>query len=233
MAEKINKIRIAIIDGQQICREGLIGLFASDGLLEVVYEAETLEDMIFHYNDNFSEEVDILLVELGETPLENIRRIERLSIDHPRVKIAVFTDKIDKSYVLRAFQAGASGYMLKEMDFHLIIEVIRHIVAGTSYIQPKVTHHLTNAYLTLIEREHKGVFKQEETRMPFHLLTKRECEVLQLLADGNSNTKISVLLGISDKTVKNHVSSIFEKMNVVHRTKAVVTAIKYGWVKLI
>ena len=58
MAEKINKIRIAIIDGQQICREGLIGLFASDGLLEVVYEAETLEDMIFHYNDNFSEEVD-------------------------------------------------------------------------------------------------------------------------------------------------------------------------------
>ena len=69
--------------------------------------------------------------------------------------------------------------------------------------------------------------------MPFHLLTKRECDVLQLLADGNSNTKILVLLGISDKTVKNHVSSIFEKMNVVHRTKAVVTAIKYGWVKLI
>ena len=99
-AKKINKIRIAIIDGQQICREGLLGLFASDGLLEVVYEAETLEDMISHYNDNLSEEVDILMVELGETPLENIRRIERLSFDHPRVKIAVFTDKIDKSYVL-------------------------------------------------------------------------------------------------------------------------------------
>ena len=192
-----------------------------------------MEEIIVRYSDKFSEEVDILLVELGETPLKNIRCIEQLSIDHPKVKIAVLTDNIDKSYVLRAFQAGASGYLLKEMDLHLIIEAIRHIVAGTSYIHPKVTHHLTNAYLTLIEREHKGVFKQEETRMPFHLLTKRECDVLQLLADGNSNTKISVLLGISDKTVKNHVSSIFEKMNVVHRTKAVVTAIKYGWVKLI
>ena len=172
-------------------------------------------------------------MELGVTPKENIRCIEQLSIDHPKVKIAVFTDNINKSCVLQAFQAGASGYKLKEMELHLIIEAIRHIVAGTSYIHPKVTHHLTNAYLALIEREHKGIFKQEETRMPFHLLTKRECEVLQLLADGNSNTKISVLLSISDKTVKNHVSSIFEKMNVVHRTIAVVTAIKYGWVKLI
>ena len=172
-------------------------------------------------------------MELGETPLVNIGCIEQLSIDYPKVKIVVLNDNIDKSYVLRAFQAGANGYMLKEIDLHLIIEAIRHIEAGTSYIHPKVTHHLTNAYLTLIEREHKGVFNQEETRMPFHLLTKRECDVLQLLADGNSNTKISVILGISDKTIKNHVSSIFEKMNVVHRARAVVTAIKNGWVKLI
>jgi len=74
-------------------------------------------------------------------------------------------------------QAEASENMLKEMDLHLIIEATRHILAGTSYIHPKVTHHLTNAYLTLIEREHKGVFKQGETRMPFHLLTKRESDV--------------------------------------------------------
>lgn len=88
MAETINKIRIAIIDGQQIYREGLKGLFASDGLLEVVYQAETMEEIIDRYTDKFSEEVDILLMELGVTPLENIRCIEQLSIDHPRMKIA-------------------------------------------------------------------------------------------------------------------------------------------------
>ncbi|MEK5069635.1 response regulator transcription factor [Sporosarcina sp. FSL K6-1508] len=232
MAETINKIRIAFIDGQQIYREGLKGLFASDGLLEVVYEAETTEEIIAHYSNNFSEEVDILLMELGETPLESIRCIEQLSNEHPKVKVAVLTDNIDKSYVLLAVQAGASGYMLKEMDLHLIIEAIRHISAGTSYIHPKVTHHLINAYLMLNERKHKGVFKQEEIRMPLHLLTKRECEVLQLLADGRGNIEISHLLFISDKTVKNHVSSILSKMNVVHRTAAAVIAIKNGWVKI-
>ena len=173
-------------------------------------------------------------MELGETPLENIRRIERLSIDHPRVKIAVFTDKIDKSYVLRAFQAGASGYMLKEMDFPFNYRG-HQTHCSRHFLYPAESYSPLNKCIFIVqsEREHKGVFKQEETRMPFHLLTKRECEVLQLLADGNSRHKISVLLSISDKTVKNHVSSIFEKMNVVHRTKAVVTAIKYGWVKLI
>ena len=201
-------------------------------MFEAVIEAETMKETIAHHNDNFYEEVDILLVELGETPIENIRYIEQLSNNHPKVKIAVLTDNIDKSYVLQAIQAGASGYMLKEMNLHLIMESIKQIADGSSYIHPKITHLLINAYLPLKERKYKGVFKQVELRMPLHLLTNRECEVLQYLADGRTNTEISLSLMISDKTVKNHVSSIFRKLKVVHRTAAVVTAVKNGWVKI-
>ena len=82
------------------------------------------------------------------------------------------------------------------------------------------------------EREHKGSFQQNDIRRPFHLLTKRECEVLQLLTDGQSNRTIGETLFISEKTVKNHVSSILQKMAVNDRTQAVVTAIKNGWVEV-
>ena len=84
----------------------------------------------------------------------------------------------------------------------------------------------------LSEREHKGTFQQAEVRRPLHLLTKRECEVLQLLTDGQSNRVIGETLYISEKTVKNHVSSILQKMNVNDRTQAVVMAIKNGWVEV-
>src|SRR5690606_42040082 len=103
--------------------------------------------------------------------------------------------------------------MLKEMDADEIVEAIKVVSNGGSYLHPKVTKNLVAEFRRLSEHENKGNFHQTDIRRPFHLLTKRECEVLQLLTDGQSNRAIGETLFISEKTVKNHVSSILQKMN--------------------
>ena len=151
---------------------------------------------------------------------------------YPDAKVIILSIHDDESYVSHALKSGALGYMLKEMDADEIVDAIKIVAAGGSYLHPKITKNLVAEYRRLSERENKGSFHQTEIRRPFHLLTKRECEVLQLLTDGQSNRAIGETLYISEKTVKNHVSSILQKMNVNDRTQAVVTAIKNGWVEV-
>src|SRR5699024_2006538 len=123
------------------------------------------------------------------------------------------------------------GYLLKEMDSNALVEAIRVVSEGGSYLHPKVTHNLVKEYRKLAEEnENKENFVFFSK--PLHLLTRRECEVLQLLAEGKSNRDVAESLEISEKTVKNHVSNILQKLNVKDRTQAVVRAIKNGWVKM-
>ncbi|MFC9600257.1 LuxR C-terminal-related transcriptional regulator, partial [Peribacillus butanolivorans] len=129
---------------------------------------------------------------------------------------------------------GAQGYLLKEMDADALIDAVRVVAEGGSYLHPKVTHNLVKEYRRLAAEEgaDRDSVHAVEIRRPLHLLTRRECEVLQLLADGKSNRAIGETLYISEKTVKNHVSNILQKMNVNDRTQAVVLAIKNGWVEV-
>ena len=151
---------------------------------------------------------------------------------YPDAKVIMLSIHDDESYVTHALKTGALGYMLKEMDANAIVAAIKVVAKGGSYLHPKVTKNLVSEFRRLSERENKGNFHQTEIRRPFHLLTKRECEVLQLLTDGQSNRTIGETLFISEKTVKNHVSSILQKMSVNDRTQAVVTGIKNGWVEV-
>lgn len=133
-----------------------------------------------------------------------------------------------------ALKTGASGYLLKEMDVDALIEAVKVVAEGGSYIHPKVTHNLVREFRRLAENAaKKNSGYKANIRRPYHLLTRRECEVLQLLAEGKSNRKIGEALYISEKTVKNHVSNILQKMNCNDRTQAVVEAIKRGWVEVL
>ena len=118
------------------------------------------------------------------------------------------------------------------MDSDALVDAVKIVAEGGSYVHPKVTHNLVAEYKRLANAQNSGGFQQSEVRRPLHLLTRRECEVLQMLADGKSNRGIGEGLYISEKTVKNHVSNILQKMNVNDRTQAVVTAIKNGWVEV-
>ena len=166
--------------------------------------------------------------------VNGIEATRQLVDKYPNSKVIILSIHDDENYVTHALKTGASGYLLKEMDADALIEAVKVVAAGGSYLHPKVTHNLVNEYRRLASGQGGGNqhILQMEIRRPLHLLTRRECEVLQLLADGKSNRGIGEALFISEKTVKNHVSNILQKMNVNDRTQAVIEAIKKGWVEV-
>lgn len=221
--------KIIIIDDHQLFREGVKRILDFEDTFEVVAEGDDGIDTLPLYEEF---QPDVVLMDINMPHKNGVEATSELIEKYPDAKVIILSIHDDESYVSHALKSGALGYMLKEMDADEIVDAIKIVAAGGSYLHPKITKNLVAEYRRLSERENKGSFHQTEIRRPFHLLTKRECEVLQLLTDGQSNRAIGETLYISEKTVKNHVSSILQKMNVNDRTQAVVTAIKNGWVEV-
>ena len=224
--------RICLIDDHRLFREGVRRILEMEDNFEVVAEADDggdAENIVVEINP------DVLLMDINMPGLNGVEATRRLISQHPDVKVIILSIHDDESYVTHALKSGASGYLLKEMDADALIEAVKVVADGGAYIHPKVTHNLINEYRRLATSGAKSIssgFRDIEYRKPLHLLTRRECEVLQLMTDGKSNRAIGDTLFISEKTVKNHVSNILQKMNVDDRTQAVVEAIKNGWVKV-
>ncbi|MFD1926839.1 response regulator [Sporosarcina siberiensis] len=221
--------RIVIVDDHQLFREGVKRILDFEDSFEIVAEGDDGSDVMGLYELH---KPDVVLMDINMPRMNGVDATEELIEKYPEAKVIILSIHDDESYVSHALKTGALGYMLKEMDAEAIIQAIKVVTAGGSYLHPKVTHNLVTEFRRLSDREHKGSFHQTDIRRPFHLLTKRECEVLQLLTDGQSNRTIGETLFISEKTVKNHVSSILQKMAVNDRTQAVVSAIKNGWVEV-
>ncbi|MER1984444.1 MAG: response regulator transcription factor [Solibacillus sp.] len=221
--------KIIIVDDHQLFREGVKRILDFEDSFEVVAEGDDGTNVVSIYS-RF--QPDVVLMDINMPGKNGVEATADLLVEFPDAKVMMLSIHDDESYVTHALKSGALGYMLKEMDADEIVEAIKVVANGGSYLHPKVTKNLVAEFRRLSEHENKGNFHQTEIRRPFHLLTKRECEVLQLLTDGQSNRTIGETLYISEKTVKNHVSSILQKMNVNDRTQAVVTAIKNGWVEV-
>lgn len=221
--------KIVIVDDHQLFREGVKRILDFEDSFEVVAEGDDGSEVTTLYEEHLP---DVILMDINMPRMNGVDATENLLSAHPDAKVIILSIHDDESYVTHALKTGALGYMLKEMDAEGIIQAIKVVASGGSYLHPKVTHNLVTEFRRLSEREHKGAFQQNDIRRPYHLLTKRECEVLQLLTDGQSNRTIGETLFISEKTVKNHVSSILQKMAVNDRTQAVVSAIKNGWVEV-
>ncbi|WP_096226145.1 response regulator transcription factor [Geobacillus sp. FJAT-46040] len=222
------KTRIAIIDDHQLFREGIKRILEFEGDCEVVAEGSDGSEALSIVE---TYRPDLVLMDINMPDINGVEATKQLIEAYPDTKVVVLSIHDDENYVMRALQTGATGYLLKEMDADTLIEAVRIVAEGGSYLHPKVTHNLIREYRRLTTEKGGAVVKQE-VRRPLHLLTRRECEVLQLLADGKSNRAIGEALYISEKTVKNHVSSILQKLNVNDRTQAVVVAIKNGWVEV-
>jgi two-component system, NarL family, response regulator DegU len=222
--------KIAIIDDHQLFREGVKRILEFEKGFQVVAEGDDGSDalgIVKTYNP------DVVIMDINMPQMNGIEATRELAEKYPDIKIIILSIHDDENYVTHALQTGAKGYLLKEMDADALIEAVRVVADGGCYLHPKVTHNLVNEYRKLAAGHHGGgAFQMAELRRPLHLLTRRECEVLQMLADGKSNRGIGEALFISEKTVKNHVSNILQKMNVNDRTQAVVTAIKNGWVEV-
>jgi two-component system, NarL family, response regulator DegU len=223
--------KIVIIDDHQLFREGVKRILDFEKTFEVVAEGDDGKDaiqLVEQYRP------DVVLMDINMPHTNGIEATRLLIERYPESRVIILSIHDDENYVTHALKTGASGYLLKEMDADALIEAVKVVADGGSYIHPKVTHNLVKEYRRLAAESGNGEsnIHNGEVRRPLHLLTRRECEVLQLLADGKSNRSIGEALFISEKTVKNHVSNILQKMNVNDRTQAVVLAIKNGWVEV-
>lgn len=225
MNEK-EELNIILIDHQPIYREGIKQVLETNANFQVLVSSDhySVVQSVLPYRL-----VDVILIDVsialkyGEKITEHLKQ-------YPEMKMIVLASEKERKYVTEAIKIGAHGFLLKEMDVFSFIEAIRLVKSGTSYIHPIATEELVNEFQHLTKKDETKA--EERAQCPLHLYTKRECEVLQLLAEGKSNRAIATALNISEKTVKNHVSNLFRKMNVNDRTHAVVLAIRNKWVEL-
>jgi two-component system, NarL family, response regulator DegU len=222
--------KIVIIDDHQLFREGVKRILDFEKSFNVVAEGDDGSEamgLVEEYDP------DVIIMDINMPNTNGVEATRQLINKYPESKVIILSIHDDENYVTHALKTGATGYLLKEMDADALVEAVKVVADGGSYLHPKVTHNLVNEYRRLAaEGTSNSSYSQVEIRRPLHLLTRRECEVLQLLADGKSNRGIGEALYISEKTVKNHVSNILQKMNVNDRTQAVVVAIKNGWVEV-
>ncbi|MFJ7639489.1 response regulator [Peribacillus sp. NPDC097264] len=225
------KTSIIIIDDHQLFREGVKRILDFESSFDVVAEGDDGSEAMDLVEEH---KPDVVIMDINMPNMNGVEATKMLVQRYPDTKVIILSIHDDENYVQHALKTGAQGYLLKEMDADALIDAVRVVAEGGSYLHPKVTHNLVKEYRRLAAEEgaDRDSLYAVEIRRPLHLLTRRECEVLQLLADGKSNRAIGETLYISEKTVKNHVSNILQKMNVNDRTQAVVMAIKNGWVEV-
>lgn len=223
-------IKIVIIDDHQLFREGVKRILAMENNFDVVAEGDdgSVATQLVEQH-----QPDVILMDINMPKVNGVEATRQLIAQYPDVKVLILSIHDDETYVTHVLKTGAAGYLLKEMDADSLIEAVKVVADGGAYIHPKVTHNLINEFRRLANDDKPEAeigYREVEFRKPLHILTRRECEVLQLMTDGKSNRSIGEILFISEKTVKNHVSNILQKMSVNDRTQAVVEAIKNGWV---
>jgi two-component system, NarL family, response regulator DegU len=223
--------KIVIVDDHQLFREGVKRILDFEPSFEVVAEGDDGSEAISLVDQHHP---DVIIMDINMPNTNGVEATAELIEKYPESKVIILSIHDDENYVTHALRTGATGYLLKEMDADALIEAVKVVADGGSYLHPRVTHNLVKEYRRLSSEENGSdkYISPVEIRRPLHLLTRRECEVLQLLADGKSNRGIGEALFISEKTVKNHVSNILQKVNANDRTQAVVVAIKNGWVEV-
>lgn len=211
----------------KLFRDGIKRILECESEFRVISASDQIEEIKqYLYLKN-----NIVLMELINPELNNLNKIKEITNKFSIAKVIVLAAEFDKYQVDYALKNGVQGYLLGEISKESLIDSVKTVGRGNTYFDPKIAYDILRDYRRL-ENDNKilSVERNVEYRKPLHLFTVRECEVLQLLAEGANNRKMANTLGISDKTVKNHVSSILSKMSVSDRTQAVLAAIKSGWV---
>lgn len=209
----MKKIRILITDDHPVVREGLAGMLAGQSDFEVVGVAEDGE-MALELHSRLSP--DVTLMDLQMPGLDGVGAIEVIKAKNSSAHILVLTTYDSDVDILRAIEAGATGYLLKDTPREELFRAIRATAAGESVLAPTVTARLMTRMRAPAEEN----------------LSAREIEVLQLVARGNSNKEVGKVLHISTATVKTHLIHIYNKLGVDDRTAAVTTAIEKGIITL-
>ncbi len=209
----MSRIRVMLVEDHSMIRDGLKQLLELEPDIDVCAGVSDGSLAIQYYSDV---KPDVVLMDINMPRVNGLEALERIRKMDSSSKIIMLTIHQDREYLMRALELGAIGYILKDADAKVLIDSVRCVYSGKTYIQPNMANELVSEY----QRRKKGM---DEIRQ---FLTIRELEVLKLLSKGMLNKEIANVLYISEKTVKNHISSIFRKLDVQDRTQAAVYAVK-------
>ena len=217
----MTRAKVLLVDDHVIVRQGLKALLSDEPDMEVVGEAnngrEALEKLA-------ALEPDVILMDISMPGLNGIEATRQIKQRYPDVKVVILSMHANEEYVFQVLQAGAAGYVLKLSDSMEVLTAIRAALSGGSFLSPPISRTVINDYVRRAEARGQG--------SDLDLLTSREREVLQLLAEGRSNRDIAEELSISIKTVESHRSNIMNKLEVSSKAELIKYALRKGWATL-
>jgi two-component system, NarL family, response regulator NreC len=213
----MKKLRILLADDHTVMRTGLRVLLERQTSLEVVGEAENGRETI---QLAASLRPDVVVMDVGMPVLNGIEATKTIVTEDPSIAVVILSMHADESYVMRALKAGARGYLLKDSAPADLLGAIQAVTQNKSFFSPKVSRILAEDYVR--------VLKQKGAVDSYDLLTSREREILQLLAEGKANKEVAAALNISPYTVETHRSHILEKLNLHNPAELILYAVRKG-----
>lgn len=211
-------IRVIIADDHAVLREGTRELLEREDDIEVVGEAgdgAAAVDLVE------ATRPDVAILDIGMPVLNGVEATERIKQRWPEVAVLILTVHDEDTYVFAILEAGAAGYLLKNVHGDEVVDAVRAVTSGESVLHPAITQKVLARV-----RGRDGSGRADAA------LTDRELQVLRLAAAGQGNRQISAELDVSPRTVQVHLSNVFGKLEVASRTEAVIQALKRGWIRL-
>jgi DNA-binding NarL/FixJ family response regulator len=211
-------IRVCVVEDQTLVREGIRSLLGLDPGITVVAEASDGEEALVAIP---ASRPDVVLLDMRMPKLSGLEVVRRLAAEGTLPPTIILTTFDDDEIVLEGVRAGARGYLLKDVSLSELVDAIRTVASGGTAIRPVVSERVVRGV--------EAAGKSFPSLDPPDPLTEREIEVLRLLTGGYSNREIARALKVAEGTVKNHVSNILSKLGVRDRTRAVLQAVKAGY----
>jgi DNA-binding NarL/FixJ family response regulator len=199
----MEKIRIVLADDHTVVRQGFRALLEEQKLFQIVGEAENGQDAVRTAKKT---RPDVLVLDISMPILNGVQAARQIAKFDPKIKILILSMYKDEEYVREVFHAGAAGYILKQTSSSDLVKAIKEVHKGNAYISPSIANHLVSDYRDIVRGGKTGRKKTG--------LTVRELEILQLIAEGNSNKKIAAQLFISVKTVETHRQKIMDVLKI-------------------
>ena len=215
-------IKVLLADDHAVVRQGTRELLEREEGIDVVAEASDGKKAV---QKAIKERPDVVVMDFAMPELNGIEATRQIKAVAPGIAILVLTAYDSDQYIFAFLEAGAAGYLLKDVQVDELVEAIRAVHAGESMLHPAIARKVINRFA-------KPEEQTNVVRAPLDHLTERELEVLKMAAKGMSNREIAQQLTISVRTVQTHLTNIFNKMGVGSRTEAVVHALRKNWITL-
>lgn len=217
----MNKIEVIIADDHVLFREGTRSLIEQEQDIEVVGEANDGEEAVALVTKLHPH---VVLMDIAMPKVNGIEATQQIKARHPATAVLILTAYDNDQYIVALLEAGAAGYLLKNVSGKELVNAIRAVHAGEAVLHPVIAHKVFNHFVTSGQKLGGAAPPRE--------LSEREIEILRLAAKGMSNQEIAEKLFLSRRTVQAHLVNIFRKMDVGSRTEAILQALKRGWFSL-